>query len=418
MLTDRYEIGALIAAGGMADVHLARDLRLDRDVAVKAFRVDAGDSRRFEAETKILSSLAHPNLIAVFDAGEEDGTPFLVLQRIVGPTLAARLREGALREDELRRVGSDVAAALEYVHRQRIVHRDVKPSNILIDEHGNALLADFGVAMLVDATRLTLDAAMIGTAAYLAPEQATGGEVTAAADVYSLGLVLLEALTGHPAFSGTMQELVTARVTRELDIPSDLAPPWSSLLTAMTRRDPAVRPSAAQVLRHLGGASDPGESQVAEAASIAVVAGGFAPSAVEPGADATTVAASTRSTSTAAPRGRRPLAVAGGIVLAVVVIGVLLNAASGDDPPAVPSTTTTVAAPVATTVPPVVAEVTTVDAQAARCAEIEQQKRDLEREKERVEEAYRDDKETRNRLKDELEAEKKAIDQAKKEADC
>lgn len=417
VLTDRYEVGALLAAGGMADVHLARDLRLDRDVAVKVFRIGAGDSRRFEAETKMLSGLAHPNLVAVFDAGEHDGTPYVVLQRIDGPTLTTRLREGPLSDDEARRLGSDVAAALEYVHRRRIVHRDVKPSNILFDEHGNALLADFGVAILLDATRLTLDTATVGTAGYLAPEQATGGEVTEGADIYSLGLVLLEALTGRPAFSGTMQEVLTARVARELEIPRTIAPAWASLLSSMTRRDAAVRLSATQVLdtvRNIGGITDPGTTQVESSAFTAVLAAGSPTAVRAPATDATATEPSRPATAPRVHRDRRPLIVAGAIALAVVLSGILLNAANGDDPPALPVATTTTTAANATTAPPAAPD----DTPGALCADFERQKRDVEREKQRVEQQHREDEATRDRLKEELEADKRDIEAAKSEAGC
>lgn len=418
VLTDRYEVGALIAAGGMADVHLAIDLRLDREVAVKVFRIGAGDARRFEAETKMLSSLTHPNLVKVFDAGEHDGTPFVVLERIDGPTLSTLLRDGALTDDAVRRLGSDVAAGLVYVHARRIVHRDVKPSNVLIDEHGNALLADFGVAILLDATRLTLDAATIGTAGYLAPEQATGGEVTEAADVYALGLVLVEALTGRPAFVGTMQEVLTARVTRELDIPSDIPPAWAPLLTAMTRRDPAVRPRAEHVLdalRNIGGSTDPGATQPLRAGTAVLAGGSETAVMMAPATGATTTGAP--SAPTGAPH-RRRLIIASAIAFAVVAIGVLLNARNGDDPPTLPATTTTTAAPAATTAPPIATEDTVADTQPASCADFEQQMRDIEREKQSVEKDYKDDEETRDRLKEELEADKRDVEAAKSEAGC
>lgn len=417
VLNDRYEVGALIAAGGMADVHLARDVRLERDVAVKVFRIGAGDSRRFEAETRMLSGLAHPNLVAVFDAGEHAGTPYVVLQRIDGPTLATRLREGPLTDDQTRRLASDVAAALEYVHRRRIVHRDVKPSNILIDEHGNALLADFGVALLLDATRLTLDAATIGTAAYLAPEQATGGEVTEAADIYSLGLVLLEALTGRAAFSGTMQEVLTARITREADIPSDVGPAWAPLLTAMTRRDPAARPSAEQVrdtVRTIGGITDPGATQVASGGSTAVLATDSPTSVLAP------ITATASTVPTHVRRDRRLFVVAGAIALGVVLVGILLNAGDGGDPPALPVETdaTTATTTDATIPPPTAPEDTTVDGQAALCEELEARKEAIEREKQTIDQTFPADKEAREELKKQLEKDKKEIERQERAAGC
>lgn len=247
-LMARYVVEALIASGGMADVYRARDRRLDRVVAVKAFRIGTADARRFEVETRLLARLNHPNLVCVFDAGEGDGVPFIVLQHVEGQTLADRLTSGPLGDREARRLAVDVASALVYVHGQRIVHRDVKPSNILLEPDGRALLGDFGVAVLLDATRLTIDGSTIGTAAYLAPEQATGHAVDARADIYALGLVLLEALTGRVAFTGSLQEVVTAKLGRDPHVPPDLPSPWPGLLAAMTRRDPSQRPDAHDVL--------------------------------------------------------------------------------------------------------------------------------------------------------------------------
>lgn len=243
---DRYEIEALIARGGMADVFLARDRRLDRHVAIKAFRVGTADPARFDAETRLLARLTHRNLVSVFDAGEHDDVPFVVLQHVPGHTLATRLAAGPLPRDEVTRLARDVTAALEYVHAQRIVHRDVKPSNIFLHADGRSMLGDFGVAMLLDATRFTTDAAIIGTAAYLAPEQATGDTVTEAADVYALGLVPLESLTGLPAFAGSLQEVITAKLGRDPLVPIALDEPWPALLSDMTNRDPDLRPSAAE----------------------------------------------------------------------------------------------------------------------------------------------------------------------------
>jgi eukaryotic-like serine/threonine-protein kinase len=255
VLEQRYHITELLARGGMSDVFQARDTALDRDVAIKAMRVGAADRRRFQTEVRILAALDHPNLVRVLDAGTVEDQPFVVLDLVAGPTLAHRMTMGPLPAGEVRSIGADVAAALEHVHAARIVHRDVKPSNILLGPDGRARLGDFGIALLLDATGLTVTAELAGTAAYLAPEQVAGGEVTPAADIYSLGLVLLEALTGERAFAGTTQEMMAARLARPPVVPTDLAVPWSALLVGMTAMNPEIRPPAAAVPAYLADTS-------------------------------------------------------------------------------------------------------------------------------------------------------------------
>jgi eukaryotic-like serine/threonine-protein kinase len=244
---DRYVIEALLGRGGMAEVYRARDVAADRTVAVKALRVEVTDARRFDAETQLLARLDHRNLVRLLDSGQRAGGPYLVLELVDGPTVAERVARGPLAVDDVRRLGEDIARALTYVHAQGVIHRDVKPSNILLPPDGRALLADFGVARVADGTRLTEPESMIGTAAYLAPEQLGPAEVTGAADVYALGLVLVEALSGRPAFTGTPQEMLAARVARDPWIPPALPRPWTGLLHAMTARDPAARPDAAAI---------------------------------------------------------------------------------------------------------------------------------------------------------------------------
>ncbi|MEW6475361.1 MAG: serine/threonine-protein kinase [Actinomycetota bacterium] len=243
----RYHVRDLLGHGGMADVFQARDSRLDRDVAIKAFRTGDGDVRRFTSEARILAGFDHPNLIRVLDSGTVGDQPFVVLDLVSGPTLAHRLMTGPLADDQARRVGADVAGALGQVHAGQVVHRDVKPSNILLASDGRALLGDFGIAVVLDATRFAATAPMAGTAAYLAPEQVADGAVTPAAAIYSLGLVLLEALTGQRAFTGTPQEMIAARLTRDPSVRPDLPEPWPALLAGMTAREPERRPTAATV---------------------------------------------------------------------------------------------------------------------------------------------------------------------------
>ena len=228
----------------MGDVFEATDERLQRQVAVKVFREDPSlDRQRFDREARLLASLDHPGLVRVFDAGEHDRAAFVVLELVEGPTLADRLVEGALPPDEVADLGIAVGDALAYIHGHGVVHRDVKPSNILCDPTGHPRLVDFGIARVVDATRVTAVATAVGTAAYMAPEQVQGRDVTGAADVYALGLVLLELLTGARAFQGTVQEVAVARLTRSPDVRA--APgPWRRPPQRHDRtsaRRPAVR---------------------------------------------------------------------------------------------------------------------------------------------------------------------------------
>jgi serine/threonine protein kinase len=249
-LAGRYRLHSLIARGGMADVHRATDVRLEREVAVKILR-DHGEAARFDGEIATLAALDHPHLVRLLDAGTDASHGrFLVLELREEPTLAARLATGPLSLDQTARVASDVAEALAYVHARGIVHRDVKPANVFVDDDFHAVLADFGVAKVGGAT-LTATGTTIGTAAYLAPEQVEGRVPTSAVDVYALGLVMIECLTGTRAFGGTPGEAAVARLVREPRIPDDLPAGWQALLTAMTARDPSSRPAAAAVLARL-----------------------------------------------------------------------------------------------------------------------------------------------------------------------
>ncbi|WP_146844098.1 serine/threonine-protein kinase [Cellulomonas terrae] len=266
LLGDRYRLDEVLGRGGMATVHRAHDVLLGRDVAVKVFpavHADADDLLRNRAEIRVLATLSHPGLVTLHDAGTvhgDDGSEqvYLVMELVAGPTLAERLRDGALDVDQTARVGRDVASALATVHERDIIHRDIKPANILLTS-ADALdttrrrgepavkLADFGIARLADATRLTMTGMTLGTMSYLSPEQATGVELGPSSDVYGLGLVLLECATGRPAFTGTMAEVMTARLVTAPEVPLDLDPRLGDLLSRMTRIDPQERPDAGEV---------------------------------------------------------------------------------------------------------------------------------------------------------------------------
>jgi serine/threonine protein kinase len=264
----RYRLGAPLGQGAMANVYRARDLRLNRDVAVKLFHPgqDTAVRVRFGAEAQALARLSHPGLVGIFDAGmTADDRPYLVMQLVDGESLRDRLLAGPLAEDEVVALGARLAAGLAHVHGNGVVHRDIKPSNIVLDGQGAPYLADFGIALLLDAARMTGTNEIMGTAAYLSPDQIVGDPVGAPADVYSLGLVLLECLTGELEYPGVSKvESALARLHRPPRMPAGLLPALSELLTAMTARSADDRPTAAQCAARLWAmAQDPGTGRLA-----------------------------------------------------------------------------------------------------------------------------------------------------------
>jgi len=258
VLDGRYRLIESLGRGGSAEVHRAEDLQLGRIVAIKMLHPD-GDTvsaaDRVHVETAVLASLNHPSLVTLFDAQLDPGrAQYLVMEYVEGPTLSARLRRSPLASGDAAVLAHDLAEALSVVHSRGIVHRDVKPSNVLLappvrrDRPWAAKLADFGIAHVLEDPRLTTPGLVIGTATYMAPEQVSGGELTAAADIYSLGLVLLETLTGEPVFRGeTAVDTALARLASPPAIPAELGGAWTTLLTRMTATDAADRPTADEV---------------------------------------------------------------------------------------------------------------------------------------------------------------------------
>ncbi|MET9618403.1 serine/threonine-protein kinase [Kitasatospora indigofera] len=261
LFANRYRVSSVLGRGGGADVLRAVDERLGRPVALKVFRPGAGmddGARRFGAEARVLARLRHPGLIEVYDYGVVAEHPYLALELVEGSTLAALLRSTALPVPDVRRLGHELARTLAFVHTHGVVHRDVKPSNVLVDTTGRARLADFGAARLLGRQAepgdeaLTRTGLIIGTPAYLAPEQIRGQGALASADVYALGLLLIECLTGNREYTGAPIEAAAARLHRPPVIPPHLPDDLAALLLRMTSMDPARRPSAESCARLLG----------------------------------------------------------------------------------------------------------------------------------------------------------------------
>ena len=307
VIGNRYTVESLLGRGGMASVYRATDVPLGRSVALKIFTADtesAAGLGRESSEIRLLASLNHHALVTLFDASIDRGDgseySFLVMELVEGPTLGERLAEGPVAEIDVAQLLVDLAEALHVVHGNGVVHRDVKPANILLNPSSlrgiefRAKLSDFGIAYLIDSTRLTVPGTIIGTAAYLSPEQARGVAPGAPADIYSLGLVVLEALTGNRAFEGSMIESLSARLVSDPVIPASLGADWSRLLTRMTHRTPEARPTALEVVElaralerdlYAGGAGDTGETRgdlTATQAFTPEATRPFAPEATQP----------------------------------------------------------------------------------------------------------------------------------------
>ncbi|HYF26349.1 MAG TPA: protein kinase [Baekduia sp.] len=254
LLSGRYRLDARIGTGGMSTVFRALDTVLERQVAIKLMHRDiagqADQLERFRREARAVAQLNHPHVVGVIDAGEDDGTPYIVFEYVDGETLKQRIRRhGRLPVAEAVAYAIEIARALGAAHDCGIVHRDVKPQNVLVDEEGSAKVTDFGIARTLDQDGLTADGRVLGTTDYVSPEQALGHSVTGQSDLYSLGVVLFEMLTGDVPFHGENQVAVAMKHVRE-DIPDVqlLRPEVSSSLAAVldraTHKDLAQRYSS------------------------------------------------------------------------------------------------------------------------------------------------------------------------------
>ncbi|MCW2502917.1 MAG: serine/threonine kinase [Actinomycetia bacterium] len=233
----RYRLESRLGGGAGSDLYRAADRLLRRPVVLKVYRQGPGGAaeRLFRDEARQLAWLEHPNLVTLYDAGIEGGHPFLVLRYVDGVTLERRLEQGPLTADQTAAVGARIADALTYIHERGVTHGDLRPSCVLVDEH-DVFLSDFGI------TRMT--GLQTGNSAYLAPEQLRGGKVGPAADIYSLGLLLAECLTGEAQYPGGALASAVARLTTRPRIPEGLPEPLHDALEAMTAADPGERPDA------------------------------------------------------------------------------------------------------------------------------------------------------------------------------
>lgn len=332
VLDGRYRLERRVGTGGTSDVWAATDQRLDRLVAVKVVRIDPDDAaaaQRGPAEARLLGSLTHPHLVSVYDAhfpADGDAWPaYLVMELVEGGTLAVSLSAGPIPPPRAREVVSEVASALAYMHGRDVIHRDVKPANILFARDGSAKLTDFGIARVLGSPGLTQTGLLMGTAPYLSPEQVRGAPPTPASDIYSLGLVLLEALTGTRAYPGTASESAIARLTRPPDVPASLAPDLAALVEEMTADDAVGRPTATEVAGRLAAGSVADGAELPK--TVALGAPPAHPTAVLSPADIPTIAVL---------RGRRRPALAWLAlpVAAVVAVVIVLLSTSGNDGPA------------------------------------------------------------------------------------
>ena len=325
----RYELDQLVGVGGMGEVWSARDGRLDRRVVVKLLKQQlSGDPsvrRRFETEARAAARLGHPNVVAVFDTGDHHGRPYIVMERLPGPTLAEELRGGPLPVDAALAVAGDVLAGLAAAHAAGVVHRDVKPANVIRSDRATWKVADFGIAKAAGADQ-TAPGVLYGTPTYLAPEVLAGGASSPASDIYSVGVLLHEALTGQaPPPPGDPGDRPLA-ATRP-----DVPPAVAAAVDRARSADPSAR---------FAGAGEMGAALGVSATQAAAVPADPAPTALLAAAPAVAPAGSRRRRSANAV-----LAVAVALFVALVVAGAVIGAGGEDAPPAPPETVADTAPP-------------------------------------------------------------------------
>ncbi len=356
VIGDRYRISRLLGRGGTADVYEARDERTAEAVAVKVVRSsDPEFARRLVEEARALESLDGPGLVRLLDTGMVGDLAYLVMEYVDGTTLAQSLKTGPLGAPATASMAAKVAHALSYVHERGVVHRDVKPSNILRSTTGEVWLADFGIAKFDGATTITAPGTTIGTVMYMAPEQLDGQRVGPSGDVWSLGIVILECLTGRRVFEGSPSEIVAKRLTGPVELPADLPAPWSVLLRGMLDSRPERRLSGAEVASLLETSAyataweprDEAATMVIERDSLAAKTSVAFDPPPRRSSDDTVLAPPPRSSG---HDERRPWAIAGVLVIIGALLYALISLLTSSSPPAGPSTSTTIQPSTSTTV--------------------------------------------------------------------
>ena len=277
ILARRYELQELIGGGGMADVYKAQDKLLDRAVAVKIlhqqYANDAEFVEKFRREATAAAKLAHPNIVNIYDVGEDGGSQYIVMEYVSGPTLKEVIQQkGCLEPIEAVRIAKEIASALESAHRNNLVHCDIKPHNILVMPDGHIKVTDFGIARAVSASTMTYSGSVMGSVHYFSPEQAKGTVITTKSDVYSLGVVLYEMLTGQLPFNGETSVSIALKHLQEEPVPirqlnPSIPPVLEAIVQKAMSKDPADRPSSTELYADLNQAkamlADRGTSQEA-----------------------------------------------------------------------------------------------------------------------------------------------------------
>ena len=277
ILARRYELQELIGGGGMADVYKAQDKLLDRAVAVKIlhqqYANDAEFVEKFRREATAAAKLAHPNIVNIYDVGEDGGSQYIVMEYVSGPTLKEVIQQkGCLEPIEAVRIAKEIASALESAHRNNLVHCDIKPHNILVMPDGHIKVTDFGIARAVSASTMTYSGSVMGSVHYFSPEQAKGTVITTKSDVYSLGVVLYEMLTGQLPFNGETSVSIALKHLQEDPVPirqlnPSIPPVLEAIVQKAMSKDPADRPNSTELYADLNQAkamlTDRGASQEA-----------------------------------------------------------------------------------------------------------------------------------------------------------
>jgi serine/threonine-protein kinase len=343
VLGGRYELRGVLGRGGMAEVRDGWDIRLNRPVAVKLlhpmFTTQPDDRMRFEVEARAAAALNHPNIVSVHDSGEHDGTPYIVMERLSGHTLADEIARGPMPRPQVRSILGDVLSGLAAAHAAGILHRDIKPANILFSAVGDAKLADFGIAKSAG-TAHTLTGQIVGTMAYLSADRMAGKPASAADDLYAVGLVGYEALTGRRAFpQESLPELARA-VAEDTPVPlavlrPDVDPALAAVIERAMAREPGWRFGSANEMR-------------------AALAGGVGP-VMRPLTRVLAAPLPDPATMVVAPPRNRPRwLLLAAVVIAVLVAAVafIVDSASGPAVPEPVTTSTTVPPPVTTSALP------------------------------------------------------------------